>query len=106
VNEQESVVMGADRKDVLLTVEPDGTVVLSARSVDTPPLGVCDVVVASCSGSIAPGSTQPLTEMSPGNLLGLKGSRSTPEADNLTAICEPIACNTWQAGSLHDLLQG
>jgi hypothetical protein len=33
VNEQESVVMGADRKDVLLTVEPDGTVVLSARSV-------------------------------------------------------------------------
>jgi hypothetical protein len=25
--------MGADKKDVLLTVEPDGTVVLSARSV-------------------------------------------------------------------------
>lgn len=38
VNEQESVVMGADKKDVLLTVEPDGTVVLSARSVgDTRP---------------------------------------------------------------------
>jgi hypothetical protein len=34
VNEQESVVMGADKKDVLLTVEPDGTVVLSARSVE------------------------------------------------------------------------
>jgi hypothetical protein len=33
VNEQESVVMGADKKDVMLTVEPDGTVVLSARSV-------------------------------------------------------------------------
>jgi hypothetical protein len=33
VNEQESVVMGADRKDVLMTVEPDGMVVLSARSV-------------------------------------------------------------------------
>ena len=32
VNEQESVVMGADRKDILLTVEPDGTVVLSLRS--------------------------------------------------------------------------
>ncbi|KDR18837.1 glycine receptor subunit alpha-1-like isoform X1 [Zootermopsis nevadensis] len=31
VNEQESVVMGSDRKDVLLTVEPDGTVVLSTR---------------------------------------------------------------------------
>jgi hypothetical protein len=32
VNEQESVVMGADKKDILLTVEPDGTVVLSSRS--------------------------------------------------------------------------
>lgn len=31
VNEQESVVMGADKKDILLTVEPDGTVVLSSR---------------------------------------------------------------------------
>ncbi|XP_069700272.1 pH-sensitive chloride channel 2-like [Periplaneta americana] len=31
VNEQESVVMGADKKDMLLTLEPDGTVILSAR---------------------------------------------------------------------------
>ncbi|PSN55162.1 hypothetical protein C0J52_00638 [Blattella germanica] len=31
VNERESVVMGADRKDVLVTVQPDGTVILSAR---------------------------------------------------------------------------
>lgn len=33
VNEQESVVMGSDKKDILLTLEPDGTVALSARSV-------------------------------------------------------------------------
>ncbi|KAJ9585824.1 hypothetical protein L9F63_020526 [Diploptera punctata] len=31
VNERESVVMGADKKDLLLTVEPDGTVVSSTR---------------------------------------------------------------------------
>jgi hypothetical protein len=35
------------------------------------------------------GSTQPLTEMSTRNLPGGKG-RSAREADNLTAICEPI----------------
>jgi hypothetical protein len=34
-------------------------------------------------------STQPLTEMSTGNLPGGKG-RSARKADNLTAICEPI----------------
>jgi hypothetical protein len=33
VNEQQSVIMGADKKDMMLTVEPDGTVVLSARLV-------------------------------------------------------------------------
>ena len=31
VNERESVVMGADKKDILVTVEPDGTVVFSTR---------------------------------------------------------------------------
>jgi hypothetical protein len=36
------------------------------------------------------GSTQPLTEMSTRNLLGVKG-RQAREADNLTAICEAIA---------------
>jgi hypothetical protein len=35
------------------------------------------------------GSTQPLTEMSTRNLPGGKG-RPAREADNLTAICEPI----------------
>jgi hypothetical protein len=35
------------------------------------------------------GSTQPLTEMITRNLPGSKG-RPVREADNLTAICEPI----------------
>jgi hypothetical protein len=38
---------------------------------------------------MAMGSTQPLTEMSTRNLPGAKG-RPALEADNLTAICEPI----------------
>jgi hypothetical protein len=38
---------------------------------------------------MALGSTQPLTEMSTRNIPGGKG-RSAREADNLTAICEPI----------------
>jgi hypothetical protein len=38
---------------------------------------------------MALGATQPLTEMSTKNLPGDKG-RPTSEADNLTAICEPI----------------
>jgi hypothetical protein len=38
---------------------------------------------------MALGSTQPLTEMSTRNLTGGKG-KPVREADNLTAICEPI----------------
>jgi hypothetical protein len=38
---------------------------------------------------MALGSTQPLTEMSARNLPGGKG-RPAREADNHTAICEPI----------------
>jgi hypothetical protein len=38
---------------------------------------------------MAPGATQPLTEMSTRNLPGGK-RRPAPKADNLTAICEPI----------------
>jgi hypothetical protein len=38
---------------------------------------------------MAPGSAQPLTEMSTRNLPGGKG-RPAPEFDNLTAICEMI----------------
>jgi hypothetical protein len=41
------------------------------------------------SRTMALGSTQPLTEMSTRNLSGGKG-RPAREADNLTAICEPI----------------
>jgi hypothetical protein len=39
--------------------------------------------------TVALGSTQPLTEMSTRNLPGGKG-RPESEADNLTAICEPM----------------
>jgi hypothetical protein len=39
-------------------------------------------------------STQPLTEMSARNLLGDKG-RPARGANNLTAICEPIAYKIW-----------
>jgi hypothetical protein len=38
---------------------------------------------------MALGSTQPLTDMCTRNLTGGKG-RPAREADNLTAICEPI----------------
>jgi hypothetical protein len=41
------------------------------------------------SRTMALGSTQPLRELSTRDLLGGKG-RPTHEADNLTAICEPI----------------
>jgi hypothetical protein len=41
------------------------------------------------SRTMALGSTQPLTEMSTRNLPGGK-KRPAHEADNLTAICEPI----------------
>jgi hypothetical protein len=40
------------------------------------------------------GSTKPLTEMSIRNLLGGK-ERPERKADNLTAICEPIARKCW-----------
>jgi hypothetical protein len=38
---------------------------------------------------MALGSTQPLTEMSTGNLPSIEG-RPTRKADNLTVICEPF----------------
>jgi hypothetical protein len=41
---------------------------------------------------MALGSTQPLTEMSTGNLPGGKGR----QADNLTAMCEPIVQKMWE----------
>jgi hypothetical protein len=45
----------------------------------------------SSSRTMAPGSTQPLTEISTRQLSGGGGkSRSARKADNLTAICEPI----------------
>jgi hypothetical protein len=41
------------------------------------------------SRTMALGSTKPLTEISTKNLPGGEG-RSSPKADNLTDICEPI----------------
>jgi hypothetical protein len=43
---------------------------------------------------MALGSSKPLTEMSTRNLPGGKG-QLLPKADNLTAICEPIAYKMW-----------
>jgi hypothetical protein len=43
---------------------------------------------------MALGSTQPLTEMSTRNLLGSKGWPAR-NADNLSAICEPIVFYTF-----------
>jgi hypothetical protein len=40
--------------------------------------------------TMAPGSTQPLTEISTRNIPGGKG-QPTRKADNLTAICEPLS---------------
>jgi hypothetical protein len=51
---------------------------------------------------MALGSTQPLTEMSTRNLPGGKG-RPAPEADNLTAICEPIVYKMWEPEHLTTL---
>jgi hypothetical protein len=51
---------------------------------------------------MALGSTQPLTEMSTRNLPGGKG-RLAREADNLTAICEPIVYKMWDPRRLTTL---
>jgi hypothetical protein len=56
-------------------------------------------------------STHPLTEMSTRNLSGGKG-RPARKADNLTAICEPMAIENVAASmshnpmGLHGLLRG
>jgi hypothetical protein len=42
------------------------------------------------SRTMALGSTQPLTEMSTGNLLGVKGGRQARKADIIIAVYEPI----------------
>jgi hypothetical protein len=47
-------------------------------------------------------STQPLTEMSTRNLPGGK-RRPVREADNLTAICEPIVQKMWEPRRLTTL---
>jgi hypothetical protein len=49
----------------------------------------------SVDRTMALGSTQPLTEMSIGNLSVGKG-RPAHKADNLTAICEPIIYRMWE----------
>jgi hypothetical protein len=54
------------------------------------------------SRTMAPRSTQPLTEMSTRNLPGGKG-RPARKADNLTAICEPIVYKMWEPQHLTTL---
>jgi hypothetical protein len=51
---------------------------------------------------MALGSTQPLTEMSTGNLPGGKG-RPGRGADNLTTICEPTVLKMWEPRRLTTL---
>jgi hypothetical protein len=51
---------------------------------------------------MAPGSTQPLTEMSTRNLPGGKG-RPARGADNLIAICEPTVKKMWEPRCLTTL---
>jgi hypothetical protein len=48
------------------------------------------------------GSTQPLTEMSTGNIPGGK-VRPARKADNLSAICEPIVGKMWEYRRLTNL---
>jgi hypothetical protein len=52
---------------------------------------------------MAMGSTQPLTEMSTRNLLGVKGGLRARKADNLTAFCEPIVEKMWEPRRLTTL---
>jgi hypothetical protein len=54
------------------------------------------------SRTMALGSTQPLTEISTRNLPGGKW-RPALEADNLTAIREPIVCKMWEPQRLTTL---
>jgi hypothetical protein len=54
------------------------------------------------NGTVSLGSTQPLTEMSTGNLSGAKG-RLARKADSLTAICEPIVQKLWEPQRLTTL---
>jgi hypothetical protein len=51
---------------------------------------------------MALGSTQPLTEISTRNLSVVKG-RPAREADNLTAVCEPIVWGMWEPRRLTTL---
>jgi hypothetical protein len=48
------------------------------------------------------GSTQPLTNLSTRNLPGGKGLPAL-EADNITAICEPIFWKMWEPRSFTTL---
>jgi hypothetical protein len=54
------------------------------------------------SRTAALGQTKPLTEMSTSNLPGRKW-QPTRKADNLTAICEPIAYKMWDPRRLTTL---
>jgi hypothetical protein len=52
---------------------------------------------------MALGSTQPLTDMSLGIFLGVKGGRPARKADSLTAIYEPIVWKMWEPRRLTTL---
>jgi hypothetical protein len=54
------------------------------------------------SSTMAPSSTQPVTEMSTRNLPGGK-RQLVHKADNLTAICESIVYKTWEPRCLTTL---
>jgi hypothetical protein len=54
------------------------------------------------SGTMALGSAQPLTEVSTWNVAGGKG-RPARNADNLTAIYEPIVWKMWEPRRLTTL---
>jgi hypothetical protein len=48
-----------------------------------------------CGRTMAPGSTQSLTEMSTRNLPGSNG-RTACKADNTATICQPISYKIWE----------
>jgi hypothetical protein len=48
------------------------------------------------SAAPRPWVDSPVTERGSRNCCRLQGAPVTPEADNLTAVCEPIVCKMWE----------
>jgi hypothetical protein len=76
----------------------------AGRSRDRIPMRLLDSLnlLNPSSRVMALGSTQPLTEMSTGNLPGGEGLPAR-KADNLTAIFEPIVYKMWEPQRLTTL---